>query len=59
MFLAYFFNFILSIILVPLFTCKWKDKSNRWAAFLLSIGLTPFIGVPFIWLILYIHDIKK
>lgn len=60
MFLAFFFNFILSIILVPLFTCKWKDKQNRWGAFLLSIlGMTPFLAVPFIWLICHVHGIRK
>lgn len=47
-----FINIILSIVLVPLFTHGWKDKQNRWGAFILSIlGLTPFLGVPFMWLV--------
>ncbi len=47
-----FINIILSIVLVPLFTSKWKDKQNRWGAFFLSVlGLTPFLGVPAMWLV--------
>lgn len=46
-------NIIASIILVPLFTCQWKDRQDRWGAFFLSIlGLTPFIAVPFMWFII-------
>lgn len=45
-------NIILSIVLVPLFTSCWKDKQNRWGAFILSVlGLTPFLGVPIMWLV--------
>ena len=59
MFLAYFFNFILSIILVPLFTLGWKDKQKRWVAFFLSLmGFTPFFGVPFLWFLYKINGWK-
>lgn len=45
-------NIILSIVLIPLFTSRWKDKQNRWGAFILSVlGLTPFLGVPIMWLV--------
>lgn len=45
-------NILLSIVLVPLFTHKWKDKQNKWGAFILSVlGLTPFLGVPVMWLV--------
>lgn len=45
-------NIILSAMLVPLFTSKWKDRQNRWGAFFLSaLGLTPFLGVPVMWLV--------
>ena len=48
-------NIISSIILVPLFTTRWKDKQNRWGAFFLSVlGLTPFLGVPLMWLVAYL-----
>ena len=47
------FNFILSIILVPLFTLGWKSRQNRFGAFCVSvIGFTPFLGVPITWFLL-------
>ena len=48
-----FINFILSIVLVPLFTLGWKSRQNRFGAFCISVlGFTPFLGVPVTWFLL-------
>lgn len=46
-------NIVLCVIFVPLFTLKWKT-AQRFMAFLISLFITPFLGVPLVRLLLYI-----
>ncbi|RGN43834.1 hypothetical protein DWW69_14230 [Bacteroides sp. AF16-49] len=45
-------NIVLCVIFVPLLTLKWK-KAQRFMAFLISLFITPFLGIPLVRLLLH------